>query len=104
VIDLVEPAIFLFKDFHSFLRKGNPAIIRKLREIAQHLKNSHKTIVLVSPVVEIPVELEKEITLLNFPLPDRDDLRALLDRIVAEVKPHASVRVDLDEPSRERLL
>jgi AAA+ superfamily predicted ATPase len=104
VIDQVEPAIFVFKDFHPFLTKGNHLVIRKLREIAQHLKNSHKTIVLVSPIVEIPVELEKEITLLNFPLPDREDFRALLDRIVAEVKPHASIRVDLDEASRERLL
>ncbi|MBI2947610.1 MAG: AAA family ATPase [Verrucomicrobia bacterium] len=104
VIDQVEPAIFAFKDFHPFLTKANSAVIRKLREIAQHLKNSHKTIVLVSPVVEIPVELEKEITLLNFPLPSREDLGGLLDRIVSEVRPYTNVRVELDNAGRERLL
>ena len=104
VIDQVEPAIFVFKDFHHFLTKANFAVVRKLREIAQHLKNSQKTIVLISPVVEIPVELEKEITLLNFPLPAQEDLRELLDRIVAEVKQYANVRVELDDASRERLL
>lgn len=104
VIDQVEPAIFIFKDFHPFLTKNNYSVIRKLKEIAQHLKNSFKTVVLVSPVVEIPVELEKEITLLNFPLPTREDLGELLDKIVGEVRQFQQVRIDLDEAGRERLL
>ena len=104
VIEQVEPAIFIFKDFHPFLTKNNFAITRKLKEIALHLKNSFKTIILVSPVVEIPAELEKEITLLNHPLPSRDDLAALLDKIVADVKQFRQVSIDLDETGRERLL
>ena len=104
VIEQVEPAIFIFKDFHPFLTKNNFAITRKLKEIALHLKNSFKTIVLVSPVVEIPAELEKEITLLNHPLPSRDDLAALLDKIVADVKQFRQVTIALDETGRERLL
>src|SRR2546426_2581483 len=34
VIEQVEPALFIFKDFHPFLAKSNFAIIRKLKEIA----------------------------------------------------------------------
>ena len=34
VIDQVEPAIFLFKDFHPFLTKSNFAVIRKLVGLA----------------------------------------------------------------------
>jgi ATP-dependent 26S proteasome regulatory subunit len=104
VIDQVEPAIFVFKDFHPFLTKNNFAVIRKLKEIALQLKNSFKTIVLVSPVLEIPAELEKEITMLNFPLPTRDDLAALLDKIIEDVKQFKQVKIDLDEAGRERLL
>ncbi|MBI4658100.1 MAG: AAA family ATPase [Verrucomicrobia bacterium] len=104
VIDQVEPAIFVFKDFHPFLGKSSSAVIRRLREIAQFLKNSHKTIVLLSPAVEIPLELEKEITLVNYPLPTREDLQELLAGIVNDLKPHANVRVELDEAGRERLL
>jgi len=70
VIEQVEPAIFLFKDFHPFLTKNNFAIIRKLKDIAQHLKNSFKTIVLISPVMEIPAELDKEIHRHQFPAAD----------------------------------
>lgn len=104
VIDQVEPAIFVFKDFHPFLTKSNFAVIRKLKEIALHLKNSYKTIILVSAAQEIPPELEKEITVLNFPLPDRAELGALLDRIVEDVKQFRQVAVELDETGRDRLL
>ena len=76
MIEQVEPAIFMFKDFHPFLTRKHHAIIRKLKDIALHLKNSFKTIILLSPVLEIPAEIEKEITVLNFPLPTRDDLSA----------------------------
>src|SRR4051812_1804082 len=103
VIEQVEPALFVFKDLHPFLTKSNFAIVRKLKEIALHLKNSYKTILLISPVLEIPAELEKEITVLNHPLPSRDDLNALLDKIAADVN-HLKVKVELDDEGRDRLL
>ncbi len=103
VIEQVEPAVFIFKDLHPFLTKNNFAIVRKLKEIALHLKNSYKTILIVSPVLEIPTELEKEITVLNHPLPSREDLNALLDKIAADVT-HLKVKIELDDEGRERLL
>lgn len=104
VIDQIEPAIFLFKDFHPFLTKSNVAIIRRLKDIALHLKNSFKTIVIVSAVLEIPPELEKEITVLNFPQPGVEDLGALLDRILEDIHSARQIQLDLDSESRDRLL
>lgn len=108
VIEQVEPAIFIFKDFHPFLAKCNKsanfATIRKLKDIALNLKNSYKTVVLISPTLEIPEELEKEVTVLNYPLPTRDDLSELLDKIIEDVKHLKQVTINLDENGRERLL
>jgi SpoVK/Ycf46/Vps4 family AAA+-type ATPase len=104
VIDQAEPAVFVFKDAHPFLTKAHFAVVRRLREIALHLKNSQKNIILVAPVLEMPVELEKEITVLNFPLPTRADLAALLDRVLAEVKQFKQVTIALDDAGRDRLL
>ncbi len=104
VIDQVEPAIFLFKDFHPFLTRSNFAVIRRLKDIALHLKNSRKTIVLISPVMEIPAELDKEITVINFPQPAKEDLGALLDKAVEELRESQQVEIELDEEGRERLL
>ena len=103
VIEQVEPAIFLFKDFHPFLTKSNFAITRKLKEIALHLKNSYKTILLVSPVLELPPELEKEVTVLSHPLPTREELAALLDKIVDDVRQFKQVTVEVDAAAQERL-
>jgi adenylate kinase family enzyme len=104
VIEQVEPAIFIFKDFHPFLSKNNFAIIRKLKDIALHLKNSFKTIILVSPVMEIPAELDKELTVINFPQPTKEDLAEMLDKIVGEVAERKQIQIDLDAEGRERLL
>lgn len=104
VIEQVEPAIFLFKDFHPCLAKGNAAVIRRLKDIALHLKNSFKTVVLVSPLMEIPPELEKEITVLTMPLPTKDELSGLLDQILEELRQVKQVDILLDETGRDRLL
>ncbi len=104
VIDQVEPALFVFKDLHPFLSRSNVAVIRKLKEIALHLKNSFKTVILISPVMEIPTELEKEVTVLTFPLPSRDELDELLDSIVSELRERKQVALELDAGGRERLL
>ena len=42
--------------------------------------------------------------MLNYPLPSRDDLNALLDKIIEDVKQFAQVKIDLDDAGRERLL
>lgn len=104
VIEQVEPAIFLFKDLHPFLARGNHAVIRKLKEIALHLKNSFKSIILTGPVLEVPVELEKEMTVLALPLPGPPELALLLERIVEEVRRFKQVQVDLDGGGGEQLL
>ncbi len=104
VIDQVEPAIFLFKDFHPFLTRNNFAVIRRLKDIALHLKNSYKTIVLISPVMEIPAELDKEITVLNFLPPSKEDLGAMLDKIIEDLRGSKQVQIEMDDEGRERLL
>jgi len=41
---------------------------------------------------------------INFPLPTREDLAELLDKIVADVKQFKQVKIELDDAGRERLL
>ena len=107
VIGHVEPAIYIFKDLHPFLTRNNFAVIRKLKDAAIHIKETYKTLVLVSPVLEVPPELEKETTVIDFPLPDVNDIGRLLDQIVEDVRmsPNgAKVHIDIPPPAREQLL
>jgi len=104
VIAQVEPAIYVFKDLHPFLCPNNFAVIRKLKDTALQIKNTYKTIILVSPTLQIPPELEKEITVADFPLPTVEEFSQLLDRIIDEVKNQPNVRIAISPAAREQLL
>lgn len=102
IVEIVEPAIFVFKDFHPYL--NDATIVRKLRELSQYLKTSYKTLVLISPVAKIPVEIEKEITYMRFALPDLQDLDDMLTKIIKEVNEKTSLKIQLEETTKEKLL
>jgi ATP-dependent 26S proteasome regulatory subunit len=104
VMEQVEPAIYVFNDFHPFLAKNNFAIIRRLKEIAQHLKDSYKSIIVVSPILSIPPELEKEITVVDFPLPNLQDMTFLLAKIISDVADNPNIHIELQGESKEHLL
>ena len=106
VIQHVEPAIYLFKDFHRFTcdERCNLTVIRKLRDVAFQLRDTYKTIVITSSTIKIAPELTKDITLMEFGLPETRDFDKLLERIIEEVKDNPKVTIDLDKDSRERLL
>jgi AAA+ superfamily predicted ATPase len=106
VLAQVEPTIYLFKDFHPFTEenRANLAVIRRLRDVAYHLRDSYKTIVIAAPMARIAPELAKDITLLELGLPCAEDFNRLLDRIIEDLKDKPQVRVNLDSEGRERLL
>ena len=97
VIQHVEPAIYLFKDFHRFScdDRCNIAVIRRLRDLAHHLRDTYKTLVIVAPSLRIAPDLAKDVTVLEFGLPGIDDFSRLLDRIIDDVRDNPKVQIDL---------
>jgi SpoVK/Ycf46/Vps4 family AAA+-type ATPase len=102
VLEFNEPSIFAFKDFHAYMKENQ--VVRGLRDLAQALRNSYSTVVIVSPVTEIPPELEKELTIIDFPLPAKADLSALLQHIKSEVSTNPAYQIDLSPENEERLV
>lgn len=92
----------MLKDFHPFL--DDPTVVRALREMAHHLKSTYTTAVILSPTLHIPVELEKEVSVLDVPLPGFQDLAQLLREIVHVVRKGNRVTVDLSRPQAEQLV
>jgi ATP-dependent 26S proteasome regulatory subunit len=101
-LKFVDAAIFLFKDFHPYLRE--PTVVRKLREVTRNLKSSHKTLIFLSPTMGIPLELEKDVTVVDFPLPGLPQLQIMLDSILEQVRDASKKDLVLEEATRERLL
>ena len=73
-----DPAIFVFKDLHPFV--DSPAVTRWLRDAIASFRGSQRTILLMSPVQQIPIELEKEVAVLDFAMPDMAELNQVLSQ------------------------
>ncbi len=71
-----EKVVFILRDFHHHLEDSFS--IRAIRDIIPLLTSRGQVIVFLSPLIVIPVELEKDITILDLPLPDRADLSQIL--------------------------
>jgi AAA+ superfamily predicted ATPase len=99
---LTDPALVVLEDFHPFLQ--DPAVVRALRELGHALKASYTTVVLVSPVLALPPELEKEVSVLDLPLPTHADLLQLLKEIVGVVRRGDRAKVELSREDADALL
>jgi SpoVK/Ycf46/Vps4 family AAA+-type ATPase len=104
-----EPSIYLLKDFHVYFgAQGRPAdtqVIRKLRDIMPSLKNSRrpKNIILISPSLTLPYDLQKDITIVDFELPSFGEIRKLLDEMIEANRGAGRIQIELDSQETERL-
>jgi len=102
VASSAERAIFVFKDFHPFL--DDFRVVRKVRDSVYALRKSFKTLILLSPVLKMPRELEKDIVVCDVPLPDKEELGLLLMKFLKEVSAASDVTIHSDQELVERFI
>ncbi|HEY9861228.1 MAG TPA: AAA family ATPase [Candidatus Obscuribacterales bacterium] len=90
--------VFLFKDLHPF--KDSPAVTRRLRDAIARFKGTQKTIILMSPVQQVPIELEKEVVVLDFTLPTMAELNQVLSQQLDQLPRNRRITTE----AREKLL
>lgn len=97
-----ENALFLLKDFHPFLNDSN--VVRKLRDTYYAIKNQFKFIFLISPLLFIPLELKKEVTLFDFALPDYAELERLFNSIIESYRAKAGVTTNINPEEKHKFI
>lgn len=90
------PQIFILEDYHMYIQYPNIKV--RLRQLAETLRYHRKHIILLSSVMVLPDELQKYITVLDLPLPNRNDL----DKVLQDVAGNA--KVTLNENQRKKLI
>ena len=80
--DLKEKTMILLRDFHLFLQDPNPILIRQLKDVLQMAKTKSKTLIILGCRMVLPPELERELTVIEFALPGKEELRAVLGGIM----------------------
>ncbi len=76
------PALLLAFNFHRFL--GSPEVAQAVAHAVAQGKQNRTFLVIVSPVVQLPAELEKLFVVLEHPLPSREQLAEIAHGVATE--------------------
>ena len=100
-------AVFVMCDFHVYFgvkgRQVDYNVVRHLRDIIGELKTSkfRKNVIFLGSDLIIPDSMQKEITILDMPLPTLEEIKAKLDKMVNQ---NSGIDTSaLDENSKERI-
>ncbi len=78
------PALFLFEDLADDLE--DPMVIRHLRDLQSEITSRRQAILVLSHRLAIPPELEKDVAVLDIPLPNRAEVARLLGLLLLSQK------------------
>lgn len=81
-----EAVLFVLRDLHPILKHPetdkNAPVIREIKNLTKDLKRSRKTLIFTSYTLAIPPELQEEITVVDFPLPNIPEIDHLIGQLV----------------------
>jgi len=86
---LPGPGILVLKDFHLHIE--STSLVRRLRDLRNHLVQQQWSLILLSPRAVVPDELEKEIVVLDLPLPGLKEVAKLFHVLLRGEK----IKIDL---------
>lgn len=97
--ELPENTIVLLRDFHLWLQDDNPVLVRAIKDTLTRCKAKGKCVVILGCRQVLPPELERDMVVIDFALPDKQQLGVVLDGICNS----AGVESPVDD-HRERIL
>ena len=77
-----QPAILVLTNFHRFLQSAE--IVQALAKQIAHGKQNRTFVVILSPVVQVPTELDKQFVVIEHDLPGREQLADIARGIATE--------------------
>ncbi len=101
-----KKGLFVLCDYSPYLApygQEDPQLVRRLRELAWEIKGRHLNVIFVERNFPDLPALEKEVKVVELPLPDEREVTAMLDTQTQRLK-DGEVRVEVDERLREQLV
>lgn len=77
-------SIVILKDLHMYLKAPQPILIRRLKEAIAIGRASNRHLIILGATLHLPPELEKEIKVVNFELPTREELFVVAESIAKD--------------------
>ena len=94
--DDCPPSLLVLVNFHRFL--NSPEVVQTLYRRIQEGRYKQTVFLILSPIVQLPTELEKLFTILQHELPDREQLARIAEELtsVEEVPSEPGMETVLD--------
>ncbi|MDA1193556.1 MAG: AAA family ATPase [Planctomycetota bacterium] len=96
------PGLYLFLDLQAWWEE--PATLRSLLDVGRYLELDHRALVVAGPGLTIPERLRHLCAIWDLPLPRRDELHTLAQRVIRDLGSHGPVQVHLDAAGLNRLV
>lgn len=94
-------AVYVLRDLHKWL---DPIVLRNMRNISRLLQSvpraEARVMVVLTPSGEVPPELAGHATVIDWPLPERHEIAAILDDVIKALPPDMAVSA-IENGSRE---
>jgi SpoVK/Ycf46/Vps4 family AAA+-type ATPase len=84
-----EPGIFILRDYHRFLE--DVSVARKLRNLGRKFKAEPKNLIILAPQISIPNDLSEAITILEFPLPNAEEIRSEISKLLQATQQNLAI-------------
>lgn len=99
---LDDAAIVVLQDFHPYMQDAG--VIRRLRDLVGVLKSTYKTLIMLGPTLCVPIELEKDMSVIDYDLPTIEEIKTLFNGIVAASQNGQKFPVQLKEGEADKLI
>lgn len=100
-----DDAIFVLRDFHPYLQ--DPTVTRRLRDLSFEFREGTKyrrTVVLLSGILKVPNEIEKNLAVVDYDLPDREEIDTIVSKILTSLPQQVDLEVRRNPEMRRRVV
>jgi len=100
-----QSVLFILKDIATLIAPGSNGqitstqlpIVREIKNLAREMSRDRRCLVILSDQLRLPVELREETTIIDFALPNLDEISSLVEHLVGK-------KLSVSAESREQLL
>lgn len=99
--DCKEDCLFILNDYHSYFKDAE--VVRELKDALQKLKPTYTPIVIVSPTLKLPIEIEKAATVVDYTLPTTEEITELIGKITEQVS-EGPKKITISEETKKNIV
>lgn len=100
--DKFKSCFFIVKDAHIVLENNTMKI--KIKDISVTISDTYVPLILLSPIISIPIELEKSTTIFSYELPTREEIQSHVISAVNAIRNKCEkCNINFDEPSKDTI-